>query len=51
MRFFNLYIDKEKPLAGLFLFGAVKQNRTVDLILTMDTLYRLSYDGKRQSLK
>lgn len=29
---------------GIF-FGALNRNRTDDLILTMDALYRLSYKG------
>ena len=39
---------KEKSILTdtLFLFGALNRNRTDDLILTMDALYRLSYEGR-----
>ena len=36
---------KSPSFEGLFLIGAFNQNRTGDLILTMDALYRLSYKG------
>ena len=36
---------KKDSLAGVFRAGAFNQNRTDDLILTMDALYRLSYKG------
>ena len=35
----------KKPAKGRF--GAVIQDRTGDLRLTMATLYQLSYDGKK----
>ena len=33
--------------AGVFIVGAFNRNRTGDLILTMDALYRLSYKGEQ----
>ncbi len=37
---------KQKGLLRVPCFGAFNQNRTDDLILTMDALYRLSYKGE-----
>lgn len=41
---------KKKPLTlanqGFFLFGAGEMNRTPDLLITNELLYRLSYTGE-----
>ena len=42
-------VEKQKPrklTAAAVSSGAFNRNRTDDLILTMDALYRLSYKGK-----
>ena len=47
----KLMYNRENPRTSLlsefggFLHGALNRNRTDDLILTMDALYRLSYKG------
>ncbi len=33
-----------------FLFGAGERNRTLDLLITNELLYQLSYTGDRQKL-
>ncbi len=61
MRFFSLYKrlhfkvcprahKKANPKVG-FVFGAGEMNRTPDLLITNELLYRLSYTGEAQDYR
>jgi hypothetical protein len=39
------FVKNKNPCGFFLLNGALNQNRTGDLILTMDALYLLSYEG------